>query len=191
MVVIDENGKVLERYLTDTDGYYEFKIGCDKTYTVLAERVVYRPDKKEFKTTPNNNDTTEINLFLKPLIIDNEIVINPIYFDYDKSNIRPDAAYELENIVAVMREHPRMIIKIESHTDSRGRDAYNLKLSDRRAKSTRDYLFSRGIATERVQSAIGYGETQILNKCTNGVKCTDQEHEENRRSKFIITNAYH
>lgn len=191
VAVIDENGKVLERYLTDTDGYYEFKIGCDKTYTVLAERVVYRPDKKEFKTTPNNNDTTEIDLFLKPLIIDNEIVINPIYFDYDKSNIRPDAAYELENIVAVMREHPRMVIKIESHTDSRGRDAYNLKLSDRRAKSTRDYLFSRGIATERVQSAIGYGETQILNKCTNGVKCTDQEHEENRRSKFIITNAYH
>ena len=89
-----------------------------------------------------------------------------------------------------MREHPKMIIKIESHTDARGRDAYNLKLSDRRAKSTRDYLYSRGIEDGRIQSAIGYGESQILNHCTNGVKCTDKEHEENRRSKFIITNQY-
>ena len=83
-----------------------------------------------------------------------------------------------------------MIIKIESHTDARGRDAYNLKLSDRRAKSTRDYLYSRGIENGRIQSAIGFGESQILNQCTNGVKCTDKEHEENRRSKFIITNQY-
>ena len=191
VVILDANGKVLDTYFTENDGKYEFKeVDCDKTFTVMAERVVYRPDTKEFTTTPVNGENTEIDLYLKPLIIDNEIVINPIYFDYDKSFIRSDAAYELENIVAVMREHPRMIIKIESHTDSRGRDAYNLKLSDRRAKSTRDYLYSRGIENDRIQSAIGYGESQILNKCTNGVKCSDEEHEFNRRSKFIITNQY-
>ncbi|WP_054850895.1 OmpA family protein [Olleya sp. ITB9] len=189
--LLDVNGKVIETFFTKEDGKYEFKeIGCDKTYTILGERVVYKSDMKDFVTSPKNEDKPTIDLYLKPLIIDNEIVINPIYFDYDKSNIRPDAAYELENIVAVMREHPKMIIKVESHTDSRGRDKYNLKLSDRRAKSTRDYLFSRGIATERIQSAIGYGESQILNECKNGVKCTDKKHEENRRSKFIITNQY-
>ncbi|HIC30507.1 MAG TPA: hypothetical protein EYO76_01180 [Flavobacteriaceae bacterium] len=188
--LIDINGKILERYKTTEDGYYEFTIDCEKTYTVLAERPTYRPDNIEFKTSEITREEKEIDLFLKPLIIDNEIVINPIFFDFDKSNIRPDAAYELENIVAVMREHPKMVIKIESHTDSRGDDNYNMKLSDRRAKSTRDYLYSRGIATERIQSAIGYGESQIINRCTNGVKCTDKEHEENRRSKFIITNSY-
>lgn len=189
--LLDDNGKVIETFFTKEDGKYEFKeIGCDKTYTILGERVVYKSDMKDFVTSPKNEDKSTIDLYLKPLIIDNEIVINPIYFDYDKSNIRPDAAYELENIVAVMREHPKMIIKVESHTDSRGRDKYNLKLSDRRAKSTRDYLFSRGIATDRIQSAIGYGESQILNECKNGVKCTDKKHEENRRSKFIITNQY-
>lgn len=188
--LIDIDGKILERYKTTEDGYYEFTIDCEKTYTVLAERPTYRPDNIEFNTNEVTGEEKEIDLFLKPLIIDNEIVINPIFFDFDKSNIRPDAAYELENIVAVMREHPKMVIKIESHTDSRGDDNYNMKLSDRRAKSTRDYLYSRGIATERIQSAIGYGESQIINRCTNGVKCTDEEHEENRRSKFIITNSY-
>ena len=188
--LIDIDGKILERYKTTDDGQYQFTIDCDKSYTILAERPTYRPDKIEFETTNITGEEKEIDLFLKPLIIDNEIVINPIFFDFDKSNIRPDAAYELENIVAVMREHPKMVIKIESHTDSRGNDNYNMKLSDRRAKSTRDYLYSRGIATERIESAIGYGESQIINRCSNGVKCTDEEHEENRRSKFIITNSY-
>ena len=188
--LIDIDGKILERYKTTEDGQYQFTIDCDKSYTILAERPTYRPDKIEFETTNVTREEKEIDLFLKPLIIDNEIVINPIFFDFDKSNIRPDAAYELENIVAVMREHPKMVIKIESHTDSRGNDNYNMKLSDRRAKSTRDYLYSRGIATERIESAIGYGESQIINRCSNGVKCTDEEHEENRRSKFIITNSY-
>lgn len=189
--LLDENGKVLESYFTKEGGEYEFKdLACDKKYTVLGERTIYKPDKKEFTTSVTNEDTTTADLYLKAFIIDNEIVINPIYFDYNKSFIRTDAAYELENIVAVMREHPKMIIKIESHTDSRGRDKYNLKLSDRRAKSTRDYLYSRGISQDRISTAIGYGESQILNQCANKVKCSEAEHQKNRRSKFIITNKY-
>mgnify|MGYP000306559387 CR=1 FL=1 len=90
------------------------------------------------------------------------------------------------SIVDVMREHPTMVIKIESHTDSRGSDSYNMKLSDRRAKSTRDYIISRGIDANRIESAIGYGETQLLNKCANKVKCTEEEHQLNRRSYFYI-----
>ncbi|WP_452224642.1 OmpA family protein [Lacinutrix chionoecetis] len=189
--LLDEAGKVIETVTSDENGAYQFKdVGCDKIYVVLGEKVLYRPDQRELKTSQRSGEETFVELFLTPLIIDSEIVINPIFFDYNKSDIRPDAAYELENIVAVMREHPTMVIKIEAHTDSRGRDAYNEKLSDRRAKSTRDYLFSRGIAIDRIESAIGYGESQLINHCGNGVQCSEAEHQQNRRSKFIITSGY-
>jgi outer membrane protein OmpA-like peptidoglycan-associated protein len=118
--------------------------------------------------------------------MDNQIVINPIFFDFDKWNIRTDAQYELENIVDILRKHPEMVIKIESHTDSRGGDRYNMRLSDKRAKATRDYIVSRGIGKDRIESAIGYGETQLLNKCLNNIDCTVEEHQLNRRSYFYI-----
>lgn len=187
--LIDATGKILDTYKTKEDGYYKFEnVPCDKTLKITGERIIYRPDSKELKTSAESNFENEMpDLLLIPLIQDNEIVINPIFFDLAKHDIRPDAAYELENIVVVMKEHPNMRIKIEAHTDSRGRDAYNEKLSDRRAKSTRDYLYSRGIERERIESAIGYGEKFLLNKCGNGVKCSEEEHQKNRRSKFIIT----
>lgn len=184
--LIDESGKIIEEITSDKDGAYSFEVDCDKNYKVLAFKPDYKDDWKELETDNENEKDNTADLNLVPLINDNEIVINPIFFDFDKWNIRPDAAYELENIVAVLRAHPDMVIKIESHTDSRGSDKYNMKLSDRRAKSTRDYLYSRNIAKERIESAIGYGETQLLNKCSNGVKCSKEEHQLNRRSKFII-----
>lgn len=189
--LMDGTGKVIETTTSNTYGEYEFlDVPCDKKHIVLAEKVTYRSDRRVFTTSINNDEETQIDLFLNPLIIESEIVINPIFFDFNKSNIRPDAAYELENIVAVMREHNQMVIKIESHTDSRGNDKYNLKLSDRRAKSTRDYLISRGINKDRIESAIGYGESQLINDCDNNTKCTEAEHQKNRRSKFIITMGY-
>ncbi|RLJ62638.1 WD40 repeat protein [Lacinutrix venerupis] len=191
--LMDESGKVIQTETSNENGEYEFKdVGCNKTFVVLAEKIIYRPDQKDVVTSQESGVETIVDLYLTPLIIDSEIVINPIFFDYNKSNIRPDAAYELENIVAVMREHPNMVIKIESHTDSRGRHSYNEKLSDRRAKSTRDYLYSRGIATNRIESAIGYGESQLINHCddANKNKCSEEEHQANRRSKFIITSGY-
>ena len=158
-------------------------------HVVLGEKVIFRPDQKEITTTQESGIETLVDLFLTPLIIDSEIVINPIFFDYNKSDVRPDAAYELENIVAVMREHPSMTIIIESHTDSRGRAVYNEKLSDRRAKSSSDYLIYSGIAPERIKSAIGYGEDNLFNECADGVKCSTEEHEANRRSKFLIVDG--
>ncbi len=189
--LMDGTGKVIESIVSDDNGAYEFlDISCDSKYIILGEKVTYRSDKREFTTSIVNEEETQIDLFLSPLIIESEIVINPIFFDFNKSDIRPDAAYELENIVAVMKEHTMMVIKIESHTDSRGRDKYNLKLSDRRAKSTRDYLISRGISENRIESAIGYGESQLINDCDDNSKCTEEEHQKNRRSKFIITDGY-
>ena len=185
--LINEVGKVVSEVTTDADGAYKFDAECASNYTLIASKNDYKPDQKEI-LTDDNSDKIEVpaDLFLEPLINDNQIVINPIFFDYDKSEIRTDAQYELENIVDVLRANPEMIIRIESHTDSRGRDRYNMKLSDRRAKATMDYILSRGIEKERIESAIGFGETQLLNECTNGVECTEAQHQENRRSYFYI-----
>ncbi len=185
--LINEVGKVISEVVTGADGAYQFDAECVTTYTLIASKTDHKPDQKEI-TTDDDSDKVEVpaDLFLEPLINDNQIVINPIFFDFDKSEIRTDAQYELENIVDVLRAHPEMVIRIESHTDSRGRDRYNMKLSDRRAKATKDYILSRGIAKERIESAIGFGETQLLNKCSNGVECTEEQHQQNRRSYFYI-----
>jgi len=184
--LIDETGKIIDEVITKEDGEYSFEVDCNKTYTIVGYLPDYKEDQKSITTDFDNEKVNIADLSLIPLILDDQIVINPIFFDFDKSTIRTDAQYELENIVDVLRKHPKMVIRIESHTDSRGRDKYNLKLSDRRANSTRDYIISRGIDIERIVSAIGYGETQLLNRCSKRVKCTEEEHQINRRSYFYI-----
>lgn len=184
--LINKVGKVINQVRTNKNGEYVFDVNCDKKYTVLATKIDYKDHHKDIKSNFDDEKINEYNVFLEPLIRGNQIVINPIFFDYDKWDIRTDAEYELENIVDVLRQKPNMVIKIESHTDSRGNDNYNLKLSNKRAISTRDYIISRGIAPERIESAIGYGENQLLNKCSNGIKCTPKEHQLNRRSYFYI-----
>ena len=110
-------------------------------------------------------------------------MLNPIYFDLDKSNITPKAAFELDKLVALMKKYPTMIIMAESHTDNRGDENYNLKLSERRAQSTVQYVISQGIASERI-SGQGYGESNPIVNCDTN--CTTAQHQLNRRSEFII-----
>lgn len=184
--LIDETGKIIEEILSDENGNYEFDVSCNKDYVIIGSIKTYSDDRIQLKTNDENKVINERDLLLESLIKGNQIVIKPIFFDYGKWNIRTDAEYELENIVDVLRANPNMIIKIEAHTDSRGRDKFNMRLSDKRAKSTRDYILSRGISPNRIESAIGFGETQLLNKCKNGVKCTAEEHQLNRRSYFYI-----
>ena len=112
--------------------------------------------------------------------------LNPIYFDFDKSFIRRDAALELEKVIAVMSQFPTLKIDVRSHTDSRASDGYNLKLSGRRNVSTKDYIIQIGSVNSSRITGKGYGETQLVNRCSNGVKCSDEEHQLNRRSEFII-----
>ncbi|MDX1277729.1 OmpA family protein [Oceanihabitans sediminis] len=188
--ILNEAGKEIDTITSNEKGEYSFEVDCEKKYTLIASKLDFREDIQQVATSKIHEDEIVQDLYITPLIIRNEIVINPIYFDFDKHNIRPDAAYELENIVTVMNNHPKMHIKIEAHTDSRGKDEYNMMLSDRRAKATRDYIISRGIDASRIESAIGYGESQLLNECSNGVKCSEEKHQENRRSKFLITNTY-
>ena len=186
--LIDEAGKVIEQVSTDANGQYTLEADCNGDFVIIGSKNDYREDQKSLSTSSTNQKRHTVDLNLEPLIVENQIVLNPIFFDFDKANIRTDAQYELENIIDVMRNNPNMVIKIESHTDSRGGDRYNMKLSDRRAKATMEYILSRGIAPERIESAIGYGETQLLNKCSNGVKCSKEQHQLNRRSIFYILN---
>ncbi|TYP96066.1 WD40 repeat protein [Tenacibaculum adriaticum] len=188
--LIDSKGEVVKEVVSSEDGSYKLEeVPCgDRKYVVHSSKLDFKSNSNNITTTMKKGKVIDVDLTLAPLIIGNQIVINSIYFDFNESDIREDAEYELENIVIVMNNHPDMIIKIESHTDSRGEKEYNRKLSDRRAKSTRDFIISRGITPDRIESAIGYGEDQLLNNCddANRKKCTEEEHQLNRRSYFYI-----
>ena len=123
----------------------------------------------------------------KEIIKEEVVSINEIYFDFDKSDIREDATEELDKVVEMMKENSSIKIEVSSFTDSRGSSAYNLKLSDRRAQSTIDYLVSNGIERSRVTGK-GYGESRMINKCINGVECSEAAHQKNRRTEFVILN---
>lgn len=194
MVLLSDKGNELETTTTDVNGAYKFKkvLNCDTKYQVIATKTGYAKKDKLAKTL-NELGETVVSLGLETLsklIVEEngllKIKIGIIYFDLDKSFIRNDASIELNKVVLLMKQYPEMVIKIESHTDSRNTHEYNLSLSDRRAKSTRDYIIRNGIDANRIESAKGYGETQLINNCKDGVKCSEGEHQLNRRSEFII-----
>ena len=187
------NGIKVAETVSQLDGKYDFNnnVDCNTSYTIEVSKENYNNNAKAI-VTANSSGKTEALVGLDPALIAREngilkIKIGIIFFDLDKSDIRYDAAIELNKVVLLMTQYPTVVIKIESHTDSRANDQYKLELSDRRAKATRDYIISQGVATERIESAIGYGETQLINNCSNGVPCTDAQHQMNRRSEFIIT----
>ncbi|GGD25028.1 OmpA family protein [Hyunsoonleella pacifica] len=194
MALLSDTGKLLETTTTNIAGAYTFNtvLDCATPYKVTAEKTGYEPKEKPMLTL-NENGETVVALGLETL---NELIVEEkgvlkikigiIYFDLDKSFIRNDAAIELNKIVLLMTQYPKMVIKIESHTDSRNSNAYNLSLSDRRAKSTRDYIISQGIDANRIESANGFGESQLINNCADGISCSEAEHQLNRRSEFII-----
>ena len=187
--------KVMKEVSTDqskTDGTFTFeKVNCNDSHYYL------RGEKEKYETAEVNvtvgKDEVVYEILLNPrqvaikkgMDLAKVFEIKEIKFDYNKADIRPDAAVELTKIVEVMREYPKMKIDIRSHTDSRGADSYNLKLSDRRAKATLEWIVKQGIDRKRLK-AKGYGETRLVNRCSNGVPCTDEEHQENRRSEFIV-----
>ncbi len=108
-----------------------------------------------------------------------------IDFGYNKDNIRKDSEIEVEKVIAALEKYPRLKIKVNAYTDSRGKDSYNLWLSQKRAEATVKYMVKKGIAKNRLSSE-GLGETKLINNCANGVACSNAQHELNRRSEFII-----
>ncbi|HBI40684.1 MAG TPA: hypothetical protein DDY16_07040 [Tenacibaculum sp.] len=186
--LINAKGEPVSEQVTGSSGAYNFtELDCEQKFTVVASQSDYKQGQKEQSTLDEDKKSLNANISLQSLIVEDQIVINPIYFDYDLYTIRADAEYELEHIISVLKAHPNMIIRIESHTDSRGTTNYNKTLSQKRANSTRDYILSRGIAPERIESAIGYGESQLISDCKSD--CSEEQHEKNRRSYFYITNA--
>jgi outer membrane protein OmpA-like peptidoglycan-associated protein/tetratricopeptide (TPR) repeat protein len=127
-------------------------------------------------------DSTFNEIFLNRIVINQSIIVNNIYYDFNKADIRPDAAIQLDKIVEMLKNNPTISIELSSHTDARGSDAVNNRLSQRRAESAAKYIVSKGIEANRI-IAKGYGKTKLLNKC---VKCTDEEHQMNRRTEFKV-----
>lgn len=193
VLLLDNNSDVVAQKIVDVNGRYDFGplADCNYQYAVRASftEKEYEPSETVVQTK-SGTDSMEVNLQLTPpdCPVDDlgcRLSLQPIYFDFDKHNIRPDAEVELAKILNAMEEYPQLNIHIESHTDSRGNDDYNMQLSERRAKSTLEWLVSKGIDRNRL-SAKGYGESQLINNCSNGVNCSQEEHQLNRRSMFII-----
>ncbi len=207
MVSLYKGSVKLESVIVGPDARFSFpNMDCGTNYKVVGEKSNYNKSEESITTTEEIGLELGLDLSLQPkansgaisttqyqphnneyfdrcqYALDN---INTIYFDLDKHYIRPDAALELEKVVKVMKRCSDIKVEVRSHTDSRASDRYNMILSQKRAKSTVDYIVSRGISRDRL-TAKGYGETQLLNRCSNGVKCSEAEHQVNRRTEFII-----
>ncbi len=176
------NGSTQTAY-TDPSGYYEFPVneGCE--YNLEGTKTNLASTDKTISKLSCLNDGITVDLIM---FGQGDIVrIENIYFDYGKYNIRPDAREGIDKLVKLMREYPGMTIDLTSHTDSRSPSDFNQKLSEGRAKESSEYLFKRGISRSRVTYK-GYGETRILNGCVDGVKCSEEQHQLNRRTEFQI-----
>ena len=211
--VSDANIKILnaetnQQQTTKEDGSYTFTVPAGEDYTVYVTKEFYFTEVQNVGTRDGKTKKT-VNIYIASIPnVDtatgdlNEPIkivsgaesaypdlplptINHIYYDLNKSDIRPDAMVELDKIVAFMNSNPQVKIELGSHTDARGSDAYNQKLSEQRAKSAMDYIIARGISASNI-TAVGYGETNLVNRCLNDVECSEEEHEQNRRTEFLI-----
>jgi outer membrane protein OmpA-like peptidoglycan-associated protein len=191
VALVDGNNNIITQKRS-VSGSYEFdEIYCDTAKFVRVEKSGYLTGEELVAIPVDRQSTKDVSLSPRNIELtegtDLALLLNPIYFDLDKSNIRPDAQVELQKIITVMRDHPFLKIDVRSHTDSRARDGYNMLLSSRRAQATVAYIVGGGIERSRL-TGLGYGETQLKNRCSNGIECDEFEHQLNRRSEFIIVN---
>jgi len=182
--VSDKEGNIASTKTSSTEGVTEFMLVCDEAGKLIVSKEGYNSKIVDLKMS--NEEFTSIDVMLDPIekiIVAEKIELNAIYFDFDKSNIKAEAAFELDKLVQIMNKYPEMTVTIESHTDSKGPSSYNQKLSERRAKTTSQYVVSKGIDSSRLLST-GKGESNPVVDCTN---CSEEEDQLNRRSEFIIT----
>ena len=192
-VTLYENQIVKNSIVSDGSGKYSFPVECGKTYNVRAENTDYAT-KEVMVTIDKVTGKTTLPIALDKatckVTVGDDLGkcfnIKMIYFKLDKSDIQREAALDLEKILDVLNNNPTMKLDIRSHTDSRASNKYNQALSNRRAESTIKWLIKNGINANRLTGK-GYGETQLVNGCINGVKCSEEQHQANRRSEFIIS----
>lgn len=184
VTILDNNKNAIETKNTSTNGEVISDLDCNKSYTMKVVKEGF--ESGIFEIASNKGGKAILNAALRPIaeiVTPTEIVLNEINFEFDKSNITQEAAFELDKLVQVMKNNQKLVIAVKSHTDSVGADVYNKNLSERRAKSTVQYVVSKGINAERI-SGKGYGESEPKVNCQE--KCTDAQNAQNRRSEFLI-----
>jgi len=192
--LLDREGQVIEETFTDSDGNFKFIVYSDEEYILIGEKENYFSTRGEFSTIGKELDKSKLkefitnveyekNLILDRIIVNKSIVLDNIYYDLDKSDIREDAAVELDKLIVILRDNPNISIELSSHTDDRASVDYNQNLSQRRAESAVSYILSKGIDDNRI-TARGYGESQLI--ILNAE--TEDEHQINRRTEFKVTN---
>ncbi len=190
ITLFDANNNQIAFLETDDNGHYEINIDRDADYKIVSSQTKYVDDSKTFtsKNIPKSTTSITTNLSLNP--VQDVFVLaelNTIYFDFEKYNIRKDAALELDKIVNMMqKDYPNMVIRIESYADSRGTIKFNDWLSQARANATYDYLISKGIDASRITEYEGFGERILLNGCDGSINCEEKDHQLNRRTEFIV-----
>lgn len=183
VAILDEKNNLIETKYTTADGFVGYAVDCDKPYTLQVSKEGFV--SKTIPVSKKDGGDLPIIAELDPIdviVTETEVILNDIFFEYNKSNITKEGAFELDKLVQVMKNSPEMVIMVKSHTDSRGTDKFNMNLSERRAKATVQYVISKGIAKDRI-SGKGYGESEPKVTCD---KCSEEEHAKNRRSEFMI-----
>ena len=183
VAILDEKNNIVDTQMSNSKGEVNYKVMCDKIYSIQASKDGF--EGNVFPVAKSKGPTARVDAALQPIdviVTPTQIILKPIYFEYDKSNITQEGAFELDKLVQVMKNNDKLVIFAKSHTDSRGSDAYNLSLSDRRAKSTVQYVISKGIDASRI-SGKGFGKSELKVQCE---PCTEEQHAQNRRSEFLI-----
>lgn len=184
VVLTDGQGTEVARHTTDESGRYSFPLLKETDYRLQADKENYFKQSARISTRTATSPIIRTDFRLFPLEVNQVVRLDNIFYDYNKWNIRPDAAIELDKLVQTLRDNPTVRIELSSHTDCRGKDAYNMSLSEKRAKSAVDYLISQGIEKGRLVSK-GYGESKPSETCACE-KCSEEQHQNNRRTEFKV-----
>ena len=186
VTLYDGERTLMAKTQSGMEGAFHFEIDPERTYKILGQKKGFYSDSLTLSNIGILRDTLRTTLHLEPMFeVGKKIVLEDIHYDFDKFDIRRDAAHVLNELARILRDHPSLTIELSSHTDSRGKSNYNMKLSEKRAKSAVDYLVSRGISRNRL-FAKGYGESQLLNNCPDHALCTEEEHQANRRTEIKV-----
>lgn len=184
VVLTDGNDEVLETLVTDATGKYAFPLKPESDYRIKVDKEKFFKQSARISTKGKASEVIRTDFKLFPLVVDQVVRLDNIFYDYNKSNIRPDAALELDKLVATLMDNPTVKIELSSHSDCRGKDSYNLLLSEKRAKSAVEYIISKGVPKANIISK-GYGETMPTEPCDCD-KCTEEQHQNNRRTEFKV-----
>ena len=184
--ILDDKNNIISSLKSNSKGEVSYTVECEKAYTIQAIKDGFESNSFAVTASKKKGGSIKIDAALKPIseiITEKEVNLKPIFFEYNNSNITQQGAFELDKLVQIMKNNEKLFIFVKSHTDNRGSDEFNLLLSDKRVKATIQYVISNGIDPNRI-SGKGVGETEPKVDCKEN--CTEEAHEQNRRSEFLI-----